>query len=173
MEKYPELDFLSKVTEAKQADKKLSTYYLNFLKYKDSNDIIHCELNQETAITGRLSSSKPNFQNLHKDKWKVFDDEGKLISQAEYMIRKSIVSKDPDNFDLFFFDYKGQEMYIMIDIAEDMPVIKDIIENGTDIYIAMCNIVKLITSIILSRSDGKALSLGVAYGQGKALKENL
>jgi len=160
MKKYPKLDFLSKITEAKAADKKLSTYYLNFLKFKDADDIIHCELNQEKAITGRLSSSNPNFQNLHKEKWDGTDD--------QFLIRKSIIAKDPD-FDLFFPDYKGQEMYIMIDLAEDMAIIKDILENGTDIYIAMGKMVYAFTGIKIDRPQAKALSLGVAYGQGKAL----
>lgn len=156
----PELDFLSKISQAKQADKKLSTYYGNFMKLKDANDIIHCGLNQEKAITGRFSSSEPNFQNLHKEKWDGSED--------QIMIRKSIIAKDPD-FNLFFMDYKGQEMYIMIDLAEDLPVIKDILENGTDIYVAMGNKVKDFAGIDISRDQAKALSLGVAYGQGKEL----
>lgn len=160
MKKYPDLDFLSKITEAKEADKKISTYYGNFMKLKDANNIIHCGLNQEKAITGRFSSSDPNFQNLHKEKWDGSDD--------QFLIRKSIIAKD-DNYDLFFFDYKGQEMYIMIDLAKDIPVVKDILENGTDIYIAMGNMVKEATGIEIDRQQAKALSLGVAYGQGKAL----
>lgn len=160
MKKYPNLDFLSKISSAKEADKKINTYYGNFLKLKDADDIIHCGLNQEKAITGRFSSSNPNFQNLHKEKWDGTED--------QMMIRKSIIAKS-DDFDLFFFDYKGQEMYIMIDLAEDMEVIRDILENGTDIYIAMGNMVKNFTGIEIDRNQAKALSLGVAYGQGKAL----
>lgn len=160
MKKHPDLDFLTKISEAKQAEKKLSTYYGNFIKLKDANDVIHCELNQAKAITGRFSSSNPNFQNLHKEKW-----DG---SENQLMIRKSIIPKHKD-FELFFFDYSGQEMYIMIDLAEDAEVIKDILENGTDIYIAMANRVKEVTGIEITRAQAKALSLGIAYGQGIGL----
>lgn len=158
--KNPHIDFLSKITEHKEAEKKLNTYYKNFLLFKDPNDIIHPSLNQSKAVTGRFSSSEPNFQNLHKEKWDGSPD--------SFMIRKSIIPKNED-YELFFFDYKGQEMYIMIDLAEDMEVIIDIKENGTDIYIAMGNIVYKIAGVEIDRAAAKALSLGVAYGQGKAL----
>jgi len=66
MRKYPDLDFLAKITKVKEAEKKLSTYYGNFIRLKDDNDFIHCELNQDTTKTGRFSSSNPNLQNLEK-----------------------------------------------------------------------------------------------------------
>jgi DNA polymerase I-like protein with 3'-5' exonuclease and polymerase domains len=65
----PKLDFLIKIIGAKEADKKISTYYGNFLNLRDDNDVIHCGLNQEKAKTGRFSSTEPNLQNLHKEKW--------------------------------------------------------------------------------------------------------
>lgn len=157
VEKNQHLDFLRLITEAKEADKKCNTYYGNYLKLQDENNIIHCQLNQEKAITGRFSSSDPNLQNVTKEKWDGSDN--------ALLVRKSFIPKDLD-FNLLFGDYRGQEMYIMIDLAGDMEVIKDILENGTDIYIAMANMVKKFTGIVISRADAKALSLGVAYGQG-------
>ena len=73
MKKYPKLDFLNKITEAKQADKKLSTYYLNFLKFKDANDIIHAELNQEKAITGRSKFPKPAQRKMGWNLRSIYD----------------------------------------------------------------------------------------------------
>jgi len=58
---------LNTLIKAKKAQKKANTYYSNFLKFKDSKNIVHCNLHQETAKTGRTSSSKPNFQNMAKD----------------------------------------------------------------------------------------------------------
>ena len=58
---------LNKIIASKKAQKKANTYYANFLKFRDKSDIVHCNLHQETAKTGRTSSSGPNFQNMSKD----------------------------------------------------------------------------------------------------------
>jgi len=100
MEEYPNLDFLAKITTAKEADKKLSTYYSNFMKLQDKNNILHCDLNQEKAKTGRFSSSNPNLQNLEK----VYTS----LDSDEFAVRKSFIARE--GYLLFFFDYSQQEM---------------------------------------------------------------
>jgi DNA polymerase-1 len=165
LKKYPELDFLSKLTKAKEAEKKIGTYYGNFLLLADDNGFIHCGLNQEKAKTGRFSGDNPNLQNLHKEKWK--DEKGNII--AEFMIRKSFFNSDPD-FDLFFFDYDQQEMIVMLDQAGEMPVIEKL-RSGEyqDFYLATAAVLKEILGKDISRQQAKALALGLAYGQGIAL----
>jgi DNA polymerase-1 len=145
---------LKHIVNAKQAGKKISTYYSNFLKLRDKEDVIHCGLGQETTKTGRLSSFSPNLQNIHKEAY------------HEWAVRNAFVTR-PD-FDLYFLDYKGQEMYIMIDLSGDQQVIEKV-KDGVDIYVAMAEMVKQHTGIEITRSEAKALSLGVAYGQGAAL----
>lgn len=42
----------------------LSTYIEHYLKYSDREGVLHGNFNQHTVITGRLSASRPNLQNV-------------------------------------------------------------------------------------------------------------
>lgn len=155
------LPIVKKLFTGKQELKKANTYYKNFLKLKDENNIIHCNINQETAITGRCSSSQPNLQNLHKEEDPTPDG---------YYVRRSF---KPVLGNLFFFDYKQQEMFVMVDQAEDMPVIKRLLD-GEDFYVSTQHVMNDITGGSFTRKTAKAVALGVAYGQGdKLLAKNL
>lgn len=149
-----DIPMLHNIVAAKQSQKKANTYYKNYLEMLDENGIIHCSLGQEATKTGRLSSFAPNLQNVPKEKY------------HEWAVRNAF--KCPEGYDLYFFDFKGQEMYIMIDLSGDQKVI-ELVKNGTDIYIAMAEMVAQYTGIEITRSQAKALALGVAYGQGAAL----
>jgi len=157
LEKYADqLPILAKITKAKKALKKANTYFKNFLHLRDKNDIIHCNINQNTTVTGRCSSSKPNLQNLHKEK---YEDPNK------FYVRKSFL---PVQGDLFFFDYKQQEMVVMADQAEEMSLIEKLLE-GFDFYEASKDIIQLLANKEFTRHAIKQVCLGVAYGQGNGL----
>ena len=61
-------------------DKRLTTYYRGLNKLVDEQNwrkgVLHGQLNQCVARTGRLSSSKPNLQN--------FDGEIKSLFKTRY-----------------------------------------------------------------------------------------
>lgn len=157
MEKHPELDFLSKISQAKEADKKIGTYYKNFMLLKDSNSYIHCDLNQETTKTGRLSSSNPNLQNLEK----VYTS----LDSDEYAVRKSFIADEGCR--LFFFDYDQQEMILMLDQAEEMGVIEKLVKKiYTDFYLATAAQIKEMLNLVIERKQAKDTSLALAYGKG-------
>ena len=149
-----DMPMLQKIVGAKRSQKKANTYYKNFLFLKDPNEIIHCGLGQETTKTGRLSSFAPNLQNIHKEKY------------HEYAVRNSFIA--PKDYYFVFIDYSAQEMRVMIDLSGDTPVVEQVLA-GKDIYVAMGEMVKQYTGIEITRQQAKALSLGVAYGQGSAL----
>lgn len=155
-----DLEIIQKITQAKEADKKISTYYGKFMLLRDENDFIHCGLNQETAKTGRTSSSDPNLQNLHKEKWEGGAD--------EFLIRKSFIA-DENSF-LSFFDYSQQEMIVMLDQADEMSIIEKL-RSGEyqDFYLATASVLRDILGVEITRQDAKAMALGLAYGQGKDL----
>ncbi len=160
MQKYPNLDFLSKITKAKEADKKIGTYYENFMLLKDEKNIIHCGLNQEATKTGRFSSNSPNLQNLHKEEWDK--------SKDQFLIRKSFIADE--GYRLFFADYSQQEMIVMLDQAGEMSVIEKLLSGEyKDFYLATASVLKDILNVEISRKEAKAMALGLAYGQGKNL----
>lgn len=158
VEKHPDLDFLSKLTQAKEAEKKLNTYYKNFETLQDDNFRIHAELNQSATITGRFSSSNPNLQNLEKHYVDLDDDEA-------FAVRKSFIADE--GFRLFFVDYSQQEMIVMLDQAEEMPVIEKL-KSGEykDFYLAVKAILWELLNLDFSRYDIKQISLALAYGLG-------
>ena len=149
-----DMPMLHKIVGAKQSQKKANTYYKNYIEMRDAGDIIHCSLGQETTITGRLSSFNPNLQNVTKEKY------------HEYAVRNSFIARE--GFTFFFLDFKGQEMYIMIDLSGDQEAIQKV-KAGADIYLVMVEMVLKYAGIEITRSQAKALALGVAYGQGIAL----
>jgi DNA polymerase-1 len=57
------------VLKIRHAEKIISSYMDNFLKFRDPNDVIHASINTLAARTGRMSVTDPALQTLHrKDK---------------------------------------------------------------------------------------------------------
>lgn len=151
MAKYPNIDFLTKVTKAKETEKKINTYYKNFLLLADPQGFIHGNLNQEKAVTGRFSASMPNLQNLHKD---------------DKSVKRSFRNTDPD-FDWFYIDFKQQEMMVMLDQSDEMQVIYKLIDKVfDDFYLATKAVLLEIAGVDITRQQAKAIALGLAYGEG-------
>ena len=164
MGQHAHLEGIDKISKTKKAEKKLNTYYKNFLTLQDFENYIHADLNQNAAKTGRFSSSNPNLQNLHKESW--LDDKGKVIT--EWLIRKSFIADDGSR--LFFTDFRQQEMIVMLDQAGEMSVINKL-KSGEfkDFYLATAAVLKEVLGIDISRKDAKAMALGLAYGKGTEL----
>ena len=168
LEANPDMDFLSKLSKAKKLDKKINTYFKNFLLFADANGYIHANLNQEKAITGRFSSSSPNLQNLHKEKWEkdcgLTREEWKKLNPN--LVRSAFINDDPD-FDLFFMDYDQQEMMVMLDQAEELAIIQKLIDKiYDDFYLATGAVLLEVGGIKITRQQAKAVALGLAYGEG-------
>ena len=143
------------ILKAKQAQKKVSTYYENYLWMMDANGIIHGGFNQETTVTGRFSSSNPNLQNLGKTKvWE------------EWAVRNAFKAFE-DHY-LACIDYAQQEMRVVADRARELPVIDKIL-GGLDFYDANSEVMLEIMRVVFDRQTSKKVALGVVYGQGKDL----
>jgi len=148
------LDILEHIIGYKQANKKISTYYEGYIKLATTGDIVHCEVNQEACSTGRCSSSSPNLQNLPKEPY------------HDYAVRNSFITNDDAR--LYFLDYKSQEMIYMLDQAGELSVI-DKVKSGLDFYTATAEVIYELMKVKLDRKQSKAISLGLAYGQGADL----
>lgn len=150
-----DLPVVKLIQEAKKAEKRISTYYKNYLKFADPSGIIHASINQEGTKTGRFSYSDPNLQNLTKDE-----------EYHEYAVRNSFQAFE-DHY-LLCVDYSQQEMKVMADRAQEMRVVNKIL-GGMDFYTATGEVMSEIMRAIFTRKTSKFISLGVAYGQGKDL----
>lgn len=63
----PKKDFLENLLELRDLTKTKTTYFEGYMSQADNHGIIHSEMKHVGTPTGRLSSTKPNIQNLKGD----------------------------------------------------------------------------------------------------------
>lgn len=113
---------------------------------------IHTSFNQTVTVTGRLSSSNPNLQNIP-----IRDDNGKEI-------RKAFIPEEGCQF--FSADYSQIELRIMAHLSGDANMIESFNE-GLDIHAATAaKIYKKDVSEVTKteRSKSKTANFGIIYG---------
>lgn len=124
---------------------------------------IHTSYAQAVAVTGRLSSTNPNLQNIP-----VRTERGKEI-------RKAFIPRDPSRY-LISADYSQIELRVVAAISGDPNMCAAFIE-GKDIHTATAAKVygvaeKNVTKEM--RYKAKSVNFGIIYGQGAfGLAENL
>ena len=136
---------------------KLKNTYLDaFPKYinKKSNKI-HTSFNQTTTITGRLSSSNPNFQNIP-----IRTEQGKEI-------RKAFCAESNDS-KIISADYSQIELRIMAEFSQE-PNLIDAFNNNVDIHTRTAALINNISESDVNESQrrtAKVVNFGIMYGAG-------
>ncbi len=124
---------------------------------------IHTSYAQAVAVTGRLSSTNPNLQNIP------------IRSERGKEIRKAFVPRDPRRL-LVSADYSQIELRIVAAISGD-PNMCDAFKKGKDIHTATAAKVYGIREEDVTkemRYKAKSVNFGIIYGQGAfGLAENL
>lgn len=138
----------------RKVNKFLSTYVE---PYDDlitpSNPIIHTVFNQTLTQTGRLSSSRPNLQNIP-----VRDDEGKTL-------RKMFISSFEDG-GLVSADYSQIELRLLAHMCGDENLI-DAFKHNIDIHSVTASEifdVPIQDVTPMMRRTAKATNFGIIYG---------
>lgn len=123
-----------------QLEKDNSTYYRSveydkdgnvkkvkgMLQYVGPDSIIHHSLNVTATVTGRLSSSNPNLQNLPRgDK----DDDGVASSRVKEMF----TSRFGADGRIIEVDYTALEVVMLAALSGDEALLKHL-QNGTDMH---------------------------------------
>jgi DNA polymerase-1 len=135
------------VLENRAASKKANTYYANFLYYADSEDRIHPNMRQAGTDTGRFSYSEPNLQNVPKEE------------SGEMKVRSAFIPTSRD-WCLVMIDYDQMEYRLMLDYAEQMDVIQQILDQGLDVHEATAKMMGV------TRTAAKTLNFMLLYGGG-------
>lgn len=154
------------ILDIRETDK-LRDYARKYIELRDEQGFLHASFNQAKTLTGRLSSSEPNLQNLPSEKRKV-DIESKFtggaIRQGGYNLRQALVARP--GYKLVSIDHKQQEMRLLAILSEE-PVMLEAMRNREDIHLRVA--IRVWGDCgpernKLHREWSKAISFGLIYG---------
>ncbi|MFC1770412.1 DNA polymerase I [Candidatus Margulisiibacteriota bacterium] len=115
---------------------------------------IHTSFNQTITLTGRLSSSNPNLQNIP-----IRTEDGKKL-------RNTFIPSNRDRY-LLSADYSQIELRVLAHLSQDENMIKAF-NNGEDIHSSTAALVFGVPLLEVSsaqRQQAKAINFGIIYGQ--------
>jgi DNA polymerase-1 len=163
LSKYHELP--KHILEYRQLSKLKGTYLEPLPKIIDPSDQrLHTTFNQVGTVTGRLSSSNPNLQNIP------------IKTELGKQVRKAFVPGSA-NFVLIGADYSQIELRVLAHLSEDPTLIKAFqedkdIHSQTAQEIFGIDMSAMVTSDL--RRQAKIVNFGIVYGMGsKALSVQL
>jgi DNA polymerase-1 len=141
------------IIEYRSLSKLISTYTRSLPEQiNTTSGRVHTSYNQTVTVTGRLSSSDPNLQNIP-----VRTKEGRRIRQAFIA---------PRGYKIVSADYSQIELRIMSHISQD-PALLSAFERNLDIHQATAaEVLELKLEEVSSeqRRSAKAINFGLIYG---------
>ena len=145
---------VAKIMEWRSLQKLQTTYVLALPEeINPDSGRIHTTYNQAVASTGRLSSNKPNLQNIP------------IRTLKGQQIRKAFIPKD-NNHLLMAADYSQIELRIIAALSKDPSMIKAF-QNNEDIHAATAAKVFEVPLTKVSkeqRGNAKTINFGIIYG---------
>ncbi len=150
------------ILDYRASSKLKSTYVDNLLLLADDNNVVHSYLDQTGTVTGRLSSSSPNLQNIP-----VRTEKGRQLRRAFCA---------PQGQVLLSVDYSQIDLRVLAHESQD-PVLIQAFLDGGDIHTQTASQVFGVMPLLVTpemRSSAKAINFGIIYGQGPmGLSESL
>ena len=134
---------------------KLQTTYVKALpeEINAKTKRIHTVFNQAVASTGRLTSNKPNLQNIP------------IRTKKGQLIRKAFIPRDKNHL-IICADYSQIELRIIASLSNDSNMIKAF-KEGKDIHLSTASKVYNIPEDKVTRqqrSNAKTVNFGIIYG---------
>jgi DNA polymerase-1 len=151
-----EHEIISLIMENRHLVKLKSTYADGLINViNPTTGRIHSSFNQTVTVTGRISSTEPNLQNIP------------IRTELGREIRKVFVSRD-NRHTLIDADYSQIELRVLAHIADD-NTLKDAFLNNQDIHKRTASEVFNVPMNEVTnemRSRAKAVNFGIVYGIG-------
>ena len=151
----PDYPIVQKILDCREVQKLLSTY-IDALPQQilAQSGRVHSSFNQTVAITGRLSSTNPNLQNIP------------VRTDGSKRIREAFIAKP--GFVLVSADYSQVELRILAHLSKDSFLIQAFV-NDQDIHTQTASAIygtfpELVTAEM--RRTAKTINFGLMYGMG-------
>ena len=133
---------------------KLKSTYVDTLPtlIRDDTQRIHTNFNQTVTVTGRLSSSNPNLQNIP------------IRSEFSRKLRKAFIPEE--NWLLVSADYSQIELRILAHLSQE-SILLEAYKNAQDVHTVTAKLLFDKETITPEeRNIGKTINFGVIYGMG-------
>ena len=150
----PAYPIAREILDYRASAKLKSTYVDNLLLMADDENKVHSYLDQTGTVTGRLSSSGPNLQNIP-----VRTEKGRLLRKA--------FCAAPGNV-MLSVDYSQIDLRVLAHESQD-PVLIQAFLDGGDIHTQTASQVFGVMPPMVTdqmRASAKAINFGIIYGQG-------
>ena len=149
---YPIVD---DILEYRSVTKLRSTYAVGLCEAADEGGRVHSTFNQTVTVTGRLSSTEPNLQNIP------------IRTEMGREMRRFFIPENGDRV-LIDADYSQIELRLLAHIAGDQTMINGF-KSGEDIHrITASQVFGVPMDRVTSelRKRAKAVNFGIVYGIG-------
>ena len=144
------IEIATHILQWRQYSKLHSTYTSSLADHADKGDRIHSTFNIASTITGRLSSSEPNLQNIP------------IRSEVGKKIRAAFIADN--HFKLYSLDYSQIELRILCEACQD-PILLESFKNNIDIHESTAQLVFNKKDINPDdRRMAKIINFGIIYG---------
>lgn len=153
---YNKHEIIPVIMEYRRLTKLKSTYCDGMEGLIDKNGRIHSVFNQTVTVTGRISSTEPNLQNIP------------TRTEIGRELRKMFTAADEEHI-LVDADYSQIELRVLAHIADD-EVMKRAFLNDEDIHrVTAAQVFDVPVNEVTSeqRSSAKAVNFGIVYGIGE------
>jgi DNA polymerase-1 len=162
--------FVALLNDYRKLQKLLNAFVVTMPKFIDPDGRIRPSFHNTGTVTGRLSSSKPNFQQLPQ------------AGRDTLGVRSCLIA--PQGKKLIALDYNQQELRVMAELSHDEKLIDIIIHDG-DLHLINANVVfnlgipneylykshpeyeGVAKKYKADRDKGKVFSFGIPYGMGE------
>ena len=153
-----EYEIAELILEYRKYAKLKSTYTEALPALIDSKDgRIHTTYNQAVTVTGRLSSTNPNLQNIP------------IRTEQGNKIRNAFVAQDRENGMILSADYSQVELRLLAHISQDKHLM-EAFNSGIDVHTLTASKVFDVSIENVTkdmRYKAKAVNFGIIYGQSK------
>jgi DNA polymerase-1 len=116
---------------------KLKEYAEKYLSLRDSEGVLHSSFNITGTVTGRISSSEPNLQQL-ASKYRKYDLDSEYTGGTErtgsYNLRQSLVARP--GYKILSIDHKQQEARLLAILSQE-PTLLQFMAERKDVHLAI------------------------------------